>query len=303
MEDPLHSAIEKFFSKIRPEPKRIFHGRGQLFPEYSHVCMDWYPPVVFVSAYDPIENRVEVLSWLRGVDKLSQIKTVMLQKRYERNSAAEILYGERKTRVFVEENGLKFEILLGKQQNTGLFLDMQPLRVWLRENSKDKKVLNLFSYTCSLSVAALAGGARSVVNVDLSKTSMRWGERNHDLNGQDKDTITSLPFNVFTSWGRIKQEGRYDLVIIDPPTYQRNSFSAERDYGAVLKKMRSLCSDEAMIIAALNSPFLDEQFLLDKFERHVPKAKFVELMAAAPEFLDRFPERALKIFRFEFSSE
>lgn len=84
MEDPLHSAIEKFFSKIRPEPKRIFHGRGQLFPEYSHVCMDWYPPVVFVSAYDPIENRVEVLSWLRGVDKLSQIKTVMLQKRYEK---------------------------------------------------------------------------------------------------------------------------------------------------------------------------------------------------------------------------
>ena len=303
MEDPLHSAIEKFFSKIRPEPKRIFHGRGQLFPEYSHVCMDWYPPVVFVSAYDPIENRVEVLSWLRGVDKLSQIKTVMLQKRYERNSAAEILYGESKTRVIVEENGLKFEILLGKQQNTGLFLDMQPLRVWLRENSKNKKVLNLFSYTCSLSVAALAGGARSVVNVDLSKTSMRWGERNHDLNGQDKDTITSLPFNVFTSWGRIKQEGRYDLVIIDPPTYQRNSFSAERDYGAVLKKMRSLCSDEATIIAALNSPFLDEQFLLDKFERHVPKAKFVELMAAAPEFLDRFPERALKIFRFEFSSE
>ena len=303
MEDPLHSAIEKFFSKIRLEPKRIFHGRGQLFPEYSHVCMDWYPPVVFVSAYDPIENRVEVLSWLRGVDKLSQIKTVMLQKRYERNSAAEILYGESKTRVIVEENGLKFEILLGKQQNTGLFLDMQPLRVWLRENSKDKKVLNLFSYTCSLSVAALAGGARSVVNVDLSKTSMRWGERNHDLNGQDKDTITSLPFNVFTSWGRIKQEGRYDLVIIDPRTYQRNSFSAERDYGAVLKKMRSLCSDEATIIAALNSPFLDEQFLLDKFERHVPKAKFVELMAAAPEFLDRFPERALKIFRFEFSSE
>ena len=97
MEDPLHSAIEKFFSKIRLEPKRIFHGRGQLFPEYSHVCMDWYPPVVFVSAYDPIENRVEVLSWLRGVDKLSQIKTVMLQKRYERNSAAEI-YMERARR-------------------------------------------------------------------------------------------------------------------------------------------------------------------------------------------------------------
>ena len=303
MQDSLCSAIKIFFSEIQPEPKRVFHGRGQLFPEYSHVCLDWYPPVVFVSAYEPIGNLVELLAWLRKMDKPCQIQTIMLQKRYEKNSPAELLYGEDKTRVIVEENGLKFETLLGKQQNTGLFLDMQPLRVWLKGNSAGKKLLNLFSYTCTLSVAALAGGARSAVNVDLSKTSMRWGERNHDLNGQDKDTITSLPFNVFTSWGRIKQEGRYDLVIIDPPTYQRNSFSAERDYGAVLKKMHSLCSDEATIIAALNSPFLDEQFLLDKFERHVPKAKFVELMAAAPEFLDRFPERALKIFRFEFSSE
>lgn len=110
------------------------------------------------------------------MDKLSQIKTIMLQKRYEINSAAEILYEESKTRVIVAEYRLKFEILLGKQQNTGLFLDMQPLRVWLKENSKDKKVLNLFSYTCSLSVVALAGGARSVVNVDLSKSSKRWAK-------------------------------------------------------------------------------------------------------------------------------
>ena len=66
--------------------------------------------------------------------------------------------------------------------------------------------------------------------------------------------------------------------------------------------MRSLCSDGATIIAALNSPFLDEKFLFDKFARHAPKAKFVESIAAAPEFLDRFPERALKIFRFELSS-
>ena len=62
MEDALYSAIKMFFSKVQPEPKRVFHGRGQLFPEYSHVPMDWYPPVVFLSAYDSIENRVEVLS-------------------------------------------------------------------------------------------------------------------------------------------------------------------------------------------------------------------------------------------------
>ena len=84
--------------------------------------MDCCPTVVFVLPYDPIENRVEVFFWLREVDKLSQIKTVILQKRYERDSEAEILHLESKTRVIVEENTLKFEILVGKQQNTGLFL-------------------------------------------------------------------------------------------------------------------------------------------------------------------------------------
>ena len=146
------------------------------------------------------------------------------------------MYGENRTKVIVKENGLKFETLLGSQQNTGLFLDMQPLRAWLKKNSFEKKVLNLFAYTCTLSVAALAGGAQSVVNFDLSKTSMKWGERNHDLNGQNAGRITSLPFNVFTSWGRINQHGRYGMVIIDPPTYQRNSFNVERDYGSILKK-------------------------------------------------------------------
>ncbi|GIS51201.1 MAG: hypothetical protein Ct9H90mP25_6350 [Gammaproteobacteria bacterium] len=47
----------------------------------------------------------------------------------------------------MEENGLKFEILLGKQQNTGLFLDMQPLRVWLRENRKGIKRYLTYSLT------------------------------------------------------------------------------------------------------------------------------------------------------------
>ena len=302
MIDPLQSVITAFFQVNQVEPKRVFHGRGQIFPEYSHICLDWYPPVVFISAYEVVENISEILSWLQSLDEFNQIETIMLQKRYEKGIPSEVLYGENRTKVLVKENGLKFETLLGSQQNTGLFLDMQPLRAWLKQNSFEKKVLNLFAYTCTLSVAALAGGARSVVNVDLSKTSMKWGERNHDLNGQNTGRITSLPFNVFTSWGRIKQHGRYSMVIIDPPTYQRNSFNAERDYGAILKKLRSLCSDGATIIAALNSPFLDDQFLLDKFAKHAPQARFVESLAPAPEYLDRFPERALKIHRFELNA-
>ena len=48
--------------------------------------------------------------------------------------------------------------------------------------AKDKKVLNLFSYTCSVSTFAALGNAKKVTSVDLSKTYLEWGKRNFDLN-------------------------------------------------------------------------------------------------------------------------
>ena len=84
MIDPLQSVITAFFQANQVEPKRVFHGRGQIFPEYSHVCLDWYPPVVFISAYEVVENISEILSWLQSLVEFNQIETIMSQKRYEK---------------------------------------------------------------------------------------------------------------------------------------------------------------------------------------------------------------------------
>jgi 23S rRNA (cytosine1962-C5)-methyltransferase len=66
---------------------------------------------------------------------------------------------EEKTEFEVEENGLKFLVNLSDYLDTGLFLDHRITRQMVREESKDKKVLNLFCYTGSFSVYAAAGGA------------------------------------------------------------------------------------------------------------------------------------------------
>ena len=59
-----------------------------------------------------------------------------------------------------------------------LFLDLRAGRRWVKGAAHDKTVLNLFAYTCGIGVAALAGGARQVVNVDFARSALAVGEAN-----------------------------------------------------------------------------------------------------------------------------
>src|SRR6185503_16502811 len=81
------------------------------------------------------------------------------------------------------ENNLKFIVNLSDYLDTGLFLDHRVTREKVKAEAKEKRVLNLFSYTGSFSVYAAAGEASEVVTVDLSKTYLDWAKRNMQLNG------------------------------------------------------------------------------------------------------------------------
>lgn len=295
---PILDQTTQFFAEQNLEPRRVFHGRGHMYPGLEHVNLDWYPPVLLISGYSEIVD-VEALGEkiLKG-DSLGQIQTLIHQSRSSQGATADCLFGDLSLPVIVTEHGIKYEVQPGVNQNSGLFLDMRPLRRWLMDYSKDKKVLNLFAYTCSLSVAALAGGAKQVVSLDMSKPSINWGKRNHELNGHDLRCVKSMPHNLFKSWGKVQQFGQYDTVIIDPPTRQRGSFDAEKDYGAILKKLDKLIHPGADIIATVNSPYLGLDFLPNLMQRYQSKLRLIGEMPASPEFVDRYPERALKIFHF-----
>ena len=144
----------------------------------------------------------------------------------------------------------------------------------------------------------MAGGARQVTNGDMSKPSIRWGELNHRLNKQDVRCIRSIPHNVFRSWGRITQFGRYDTIIIDPPTRQRGSFDVEKNYPAIIKKLNNLSNSGADIIATLNSPFLGSDYLIHRVQRFAPQCRLIGEIPASAEFKDKYPQRAMKIFHF-----
>ena len=288
----------RFFAERQPESLRIFHGRGHLHPGLEHLSVDWFAPIVLITTYAEIDNPDQIAEILMERDRLNQIKCVLIQYRKRKGTPCICLYGETLHHTIVIEYGLKYEVQPGVNQNAGLFLDMAPLRLWLKDHSDDHNVLNLFAYTCSLSVAALAGNAKQVVNVDMSKSSINWGLRNHKLNTQDNRRIRSVPHNLFRSWGRIKRFGRYDTIIIDPPSRQRGSFDAEKNYGAVLTKLSSLMTDRATVIATVNSPYQNEDFLPNLVQRYSPDLKLNGRLPVAPQFADKFPERALKIYHF-----
>ncbi|MEZ5489648.1 MAG: class I SAM-dependent methyltransferase [Gammaproteobacteria bacterium] len=295
---PLLDNLGRLLSQPAPEPLRVFHGRGHRYPGLEHVTLDWYPPVLLLTFYQEPVHSAQLLEKILAADVHKQVKSVVLQRRQRHRADAELLWGEQFETCTVVEGGLSFEVRPGVNRNVGLFLDMRPLREWLQTHSQGRNVLNLFAYTCSLSVAAVAGGARQVVSVDMSRPSIQWGLRNHRLNNQDASLVRSLPHNIFTSWGRIQQLGRYDCILVDPPTRQRGSFDVAKNYPAVIKRLPKLIKPGADVIATINSPYQGPGFLIEQFEKFAPALRFVEFLPIAAEFQDKYPERGLNICLF-----
>ena len=116
-----------------------------------------------------------------------------------------------------------------------------------------------------------------------------------------EDTVSRGFFWGAASRRSTRRSRKDDIVIVDPPTNQRGSFNAEKQYGQVLKRLPELVAPGASIVACLNSPFLNTDFLPGQMARWCPRARLIETMPAAEDFPERYPDRGLKIYRFEFS--
>lgn len=200
----------------------------------------------------------------------------------------------------MHEDGLAYRLDLMRNQNIGLFLDMRHGRRWVREVAAGRRVLNLFAYTCGFSVAAIAGGAEAVVNLDMARAALARGRDNHRLNGHDLGRVSFLGHELFKSWGRLKREGPYGLVIIDPPSFQRGSFELDRDYRKILRRVPELLAPGARVLACVNDPATGADFIIRTMGEEAPGLVFRERLANPPEFADEDPEGGLKALVFEW---
>ena len=291
--DTLKTIIKKNLKDKTVEYKRVFHGRGNCYDDFSFLVIDSIDNILFAQFYEKSELQKEIEKLLEEIALENAFRTFIVQERFLQNAPCKIVFGELSQKVFAVENGLKYLINFSNR-NIGIFPDMKLGREYIKSISKDKNVLNLFSYTCAFSVNAVAGEAKSVVNIDMAKNALSTGRENHRINNLDTKKVKFMPLNILKSWSRIKKFAPYDIIIIDPPSFQKGSFAATKDYEKIIKRLDELANNSCIVLACLNAPELDEEFIKDIFSRNAPDFVFERRLANLDEFPSNDEQKSLK---------
>ncbi|MFV0681002.1 class I SAM-dependent methyltransferase [Ottowia sp.] len=296
---------------------RIFHGRGGLHPGCEQWTLDAYPPVWVLTSFAPVTDEQLATIGAALQERWAQIALpgdgplcwVFQQRggvqRLQVRADTRLMEGAVPDPHTVTEDGACYLVNVLKGQNHGLFLDMAAGRRWVRgfaasfkaEHGRGLRVLNLFAYTCAFSVAALQGGAAHVVNVDMARGALAVGQQNHRLNSL-ADGASFWPHDIFNSWGKVGRAGPFDLVIVDPPSYQKGSFVATKDYARVLRRLPDLLAPGGHALLCLNAPEIGPDFLLTQVAEHAPSLRLVQRVPNPAVFADVDEARSLKVMVF-----
>ena len=294
---PLLDAIARL--ELPRDAQRVFHGRGGMFPGCEAWTLDWYAPVWVLTHFGEVaEDQVLAVgeALARRWEQLApgQPLNWVFQCRTDGRPDTRLMGGTVPDPHIVIEDGAQYLVHVLKGQNHGLFLDMAEGRRWVRAHAAGQKVLNLFAYTCAFSVAALQGGAKQVVNLDMASGAIAIGQRNHHLNGLSSGA-RFLAHDLFSSWGKVTRMGPYGLVIVDPPAYQKGSFVAGKDYARLLRRLPDLLIPGGHALLCLNAPELPLAFLQDQLTQHAPSLVVQERLPNPAVFADVSADRALKV--------
>ncbi len=219
---------------------------------------------------DPAKAQARWQGALQAIAQVLELppeRVVARQRKRQQDGTQYSPRDQMRRQLIVQESGLRFAVNLHDYLDTGLFLDHRWVRRWLRDQAAGKRFLNLFAYTASATVYAVAGGATESLTVDMSPTYLEWASENFRLNNispwqhkfQQADCLAWLQAQA-----RRPQSPGYDLIFIDPPTFSRskrmhNTFNVQTDHVALLQAARALLAPGGQLLFSTNY----RQFKLD----------------------------------------
>ena len=186
------------------------------------LIVDHFGKLVVCTEYNPAGAGP---AWLAALEAAFPGTSILLRWRGEEGAPSlELRWGGIPVpeRIVAVEDGLRFEIGADPRHDFGLFLDGRAARNRVRALAHGGLVLNLFSYACGFGIAARAGGARDVVNVDPERAYLSWGRRNAALNGTDFRVVPDTAQAFLRRWRRRAERGtaeHFDVVVADPPAF------------------------------------------------------------------------------------
>ena len=137
-----------------------------------------------------------------------------------------------------------------------------------------------------------------MVNLDMSQAALAVGQQNHRLNNLPAKA-RFLGHDLFKTWGKVSKMGPYGVIVVDPPSYQKGSFIATKDYIKLIRRLPDLLEPLGHVLLCLNAPELDTAFLQTLMAELAPEFTFVARVDNPPAFADASPERALKVLLYQ----
>lgn len=255
------SLREQMFDRLSTNCYRLINAEGDGLPG------------LIVDIYDEfavMQVNTHGMQRLKSIIVSKLIAKLKLRGIYERShsgarrqeglpDALGSLYGECPKDILVKENGLSFLVCIEQGQKTGFFLDQREMRQLILRLSKDKHVLNCFSYTGGFSLFALKGGAVSVTSVDSSAEACRYAMENTLLNHIPLDRHRVIEADVFDYLKNCKQ--RFEIVILDPPAFakkRQDINEACRGYKEINRRAFEIMPPDSYLLTCSCSYFIDE---------------------------------------------
>ncbi|MCC7118719.1 MAG: class I SAM-dependent methyltransferase [Anaerolineales bacterium] len=234
------------FSEGRPDLVLEVYGRTLVIHDYAKQP----DPASIKEIANQLKNA---LTWLHAGIVKTRHGATHAQK------CGQLLFGSQPDRK-IKEHGVWYALDLTMNQDASFYLDTRSLRKWLIENMQGKTLLNAFAYTGSLGVAALAGGARSVIQTDLNRNFLNLAKDSYGLNNFPVHKADFLAQDFFPAVAAFKSKKQnFDCVILDPPFFSatsRGKVDQEHASARLINKVRPLINDGGALIAINNAVFL-----------------------------------------------
>lgn len=255
------------------ETLRLFYGPGESsHPSLKNLAVDLFKDALWITRWGQVPAvdldavcdfyEQEPGSFLSG----NALRGISLMDRSDiasERDAVAIRGDLDASRFTVSEFGIPYRIQMTATKHPGLFLDHAPLRRFLKDTQEGKRVLNLFAYTGSLSVAAGKGGAEQVTTVDLSKATIDWARENWSEAGLEEVRGDFIYGDVFDWLPKFRKRGlQFDTILCDPPSFSRSkngTFSTQKDSERLHSEILPLLKPGGLLATSINSENYSER--------------------------------------------
>jgi 23S rRNA (guanine2445-N2)-methyltransferase / 23S rRNA (guanine2069-N7)-methyltransferase len=261
----LRKNLRSLGRQLRKESITCYRVYDADLPDYNLV-VDVYGDWVHVQEYAPpaqidptkVRRRLQdALAVIASTLTVPPERVVLKERRRQRGAAQYERHTGNGVFLPVEEDELTYLVNLHDYLDTGFFLDQRLTRRLVRRLAGGRRFLNLFAYTGTMTVNALAAGAPGSTTVDLSSTYLTWAKQNLEANGfvaelalsaadnTARRTAGAAPPNLLVQADCLRwlaeAEGQYDLIWLDPPTFSnskrmgRATFDVQRDHADLVR--------------------------------------------------------------------